>query len=102
MQSSNTEFDYVSTDTNTTLEIVRALRRTLNSHTGAVPTSRLSRLMLDEWDNISRRSNIRREYNRYLSRQVVVLAGTRGGKGIITPIEPIFERESNDIDYDMI
>ena len=96
MYPSDDEYNYIATDTDTTLEFVRALRRTLNNHTGTLSTSQRPRLMLDEL------SNIRREYNRYLSRQVVVLAGTRGGKGIITPIEPIFERESNDIDYDMI
>lgn len=96
MHPSNDEYNYIATDTNTTLEFVQALRRSLNSHTGTLSTRQRPRLILDEF------ANIRREYNRYLSRQVVALAGTRGGKGITTPTGTIFEQESNDIDYDMI
>lgn len=102
MQPSNTEFDYVSTDTDTLLEIIRALRRTLNSHTGSSSTSQHPRLLLDEWGNTPSISTIAREYNRYLSRHVTVLAGTRGGKGIATPMASIYEQKSDSIDYDMI
>lgn len=102
MQPSNTEFDYVSVDTDATLEFIRALRRASNSHTGAVPTSQQPRLLLDEWGNIPHISTIAREYNRYLSRHVTVLAGTRGGKGIVTPMASIYEQESDVLDYDII
>ena len=58
MHPSNDEYNYIATDTNTTLEFVQALRRSLNSHTGTLSTRQRPRLMLDEF------ANIRREYNR--------------------------------------
>ena len=102
MQPSNTEFDYVLSDANDTLEFIRALRRVSNSHTGASLTNQQPRLLLDEWGNIPHISTIAREYNRYLSRHVTVLAGTRGGKGIATPMASIYKQESDVLDYDMI
>ena len=102
MQPSNTEFDYVLSDANDTLEFIRALRRVSNSHTGASSTNQQPRLLLDEWGNIPHISTIAREYNRYLSRHVTVLAGTRGGKGIATPMASIYKQESDVLDYDMI
>ena len=44
MHPSNDEYNYIATDTNTTLEFVQALRRSLNSHTGTLSTRQRPRL----------------------------------------------------------